>query len=150
MAARRANSLIWSGFLLSIVALLSYPFFFVRFPATRNVPWVNLLLFGVVAVLVAVGVRRAFAADATRGRKIAAVTGATLSVLVFAFVVFAIFIFARELPASHGAPQVGQRAPEFQLVDTTGKSVALSELLTSPINGQAPKGVLLVFYRGYW
>jgi hypothetical protein len=35
-------------------------------------------------------------------------------------------------------------------VDTTGKSVALSELLTSPINGQAPKGVLLVFYRGYW
>ena len=25
-----------------------------------------------------------------------------------------------------------------------------NELLTAPVNGSAPKGVLLVFYRGYW
>jgi len=28
--------------------------------------------------------------------------------------------------------------------------VSLNQLLTSPINGAAPRGVLLVFYRGYW
>ncbi len=65
------------------------------------------------------------------------------------------------MPAAHGAPQVGQKAPEFSLVDTNGKSVKLSELLTAPVNaapsvagspaaGPAAKGVLLVFYRGYW
>ena len=26
----------------------------------------------------------------------------------------------------------------------------LAELRTSPINGKAPRGVLLIFYRGYW
>jgi hypothetical protein len=38
------------------------------------------------------------------------------------------------------------------LTDTSGKQVSLAELLRSPIKeGQAaPKGVLLVFYRGYW
>ncbi len=28
--------------------------------------------------------------------------------------------------------------------------VSLNELMTSPINGKAPRGVLLIFYRGYW
>jgi hypothetical protein len=75
---------------------------------------------------------------------------ATLSVLVFGFFVFAIFIMARQLPASHAAPQMGQRAPDFTLSDTNGKPVSLSELLSSTVNGKSPKGVLLVFYRGYW
>ena len=73
-----------------------------------------------------------------------------LSLAVFAMFVFTIFIAGRWLPASKGAPQVGQRAPEFSLPDTSGKQVSLNELLTTPINGNAPKGVLLVFYRGYW
>jgi len=54
------------------------------------------------------------------------------------------------LPESKGAPKVGQKAPEFTLVDTSRKPVSLAELLSTPINGNAPKGVLLVFYRGYW
>jgi hypothetical protein len=59
---------------------------------------------------------------------------------------------------------VGQKAPDFTLSDTNGKPVSLSELLSTPINGKtmnapvgnaqqaptSPKGVLLVFYRGYW
>src|SRR6476660_8742703 len=102
MPARTSQWPIWAGFLLSIIALLSYPFFFVRFPITRNVPWANLLLFGVAAVMVALGLRRAFSLDATRGRRIAAAVGGVLSTLVFALFVFAVFIFARQLPASHG------------------------------------------------
>jgi peroxiredoxin len=69
---------------------------------------------------------------------------------VIALFVFTIFIGGRWLPASKGAPQVGQRAPDFSMPDSSGKTVSLNELLTTPINGNAPKGVLLVFYRGYW
>jgi len=71
--------------------------------------------------------------------------------VVLGLFVFTVFIFARLLPASHGAPQVGQQAPAFTLADTTGRQVSLSELLSTPFNGSAsPKGVLLIFYRGYW
>ena len=52
-----------------------------------------------------------------------------------------------------GAPRVGDKAPEFMLADTSGKMVALSTLLSEPIPGKVggkPRGVLLVFYRGYW
>jgi peroxiredoxin len=70
--------------------------------------------------------------------------------LVLAFFIFSIFVAARWLPASHGAPQVGQKAPDFTLTDTNGKSISLAELLASPINGKAAKGALLIFYRGYW
>jgi peroxiredoxin len=45
---------------------------------------------------------------------------------------------------------VGQQAPEFSLSDTDGRAVSLSELLSTPVNGRVPKGVVLVFYRGYW
>ena len=44
----------------------------------------------------------------------------------------------------------GKKAPEFSLSDTNGKLVSLSELLTTPVDGKTPKGVVLVFYRGYW
>jgi hypothetical protein len=79
---------------------------------------------------------------------------ATLSVVVFGFFIFDTFIIARHLPASHGAPQVGQKAPDFSISDIHGKPVSLSEMMALPVNGKAgspnPRGVLLVFYRGYW
>ena len=152
MRIRRFNWTIWAGFLLSLIALLSYPFVFVRFPVTRDFPWANLLLFASSAALLVVGVRRAFAAERNHPRrsKVAGIVLATLSVAIFGFFIFATFIIARNLPPSHGAPQVGQRAPDFRLADTNSKTVSLSELLTSPVNGNSPKGVLLVFYRGYW
>jgi hypothetical protein len=143
---------LWAGFLLSLIAFLSYPFLFVRFPVTRDFPWANLLLFAFAAALLIVGVRRAFAAERSHPRrsKVAGIILATLSVAIFGFFIFAALIFARNLPPSHGAPRVGQKAPDFTLADTNSKSVSLSELLTSPVNGNSPKGVLLVFYRGYW
>jgi hypothetical protein len=147
---QRINWQIWVGFLLSVVALISYPSVFVRFPFTRDFPWANFLLFAVAAVVLLLGVRRAFAPDRSRISKIVASTLATLGVLILGLFVFSFFIASRSLPASHGAPQVGQKAPDFTLVDTNGKPESLSELLSSPINGKAPKGALLVFYRGYW
>lgn len=150
MNIRRFNWQIWTGFLLSLVAFLSYFFVFVNFPSTRDFPWANLLLFAVAIVLLLLGVRRAFAPDRRRGSKIMASIVAILGVAVLGFFIFAVFVMARQLPASAGAPRLGQKAPDFSLTDTSGKPVALSELLSTPINGKAPKGVLLVFYRGYW
>jgi peroxiredoxin len=72
-------------------------------------------------------------------------------VAIFAAFAFSVFVESRRLPPSHGAPQVGQKALEFALLDTNGRSVSLADLLTAPIaHGRIPKGVLLVFYRGYW
>jgi hypothetical protein len=152
MNVRRFNWPSWTGFLLSLIAFLSYFSVFVWFPITRDFPWANLLLFGFAAALLLVGARRAFARDRPRPTrsKIAASILTTLSVAIFGLFIFLIFIFARSLPASHGAPQVGQKAPDFTLTDTNSKPVSLSELLASPVNGQTPRGVLLVFYRGYW
>jgi peroxiredoxin len=52
--------------------------------------------------------------------------------------------------ASTGAPQVGQQAPAFTLIDSNNKPVTLAQLLSERINNRPPRGVLLIFYRGYW
>lgn len=54
---------------------------------------------------------------------------------------------AAQLPASEGAPKVGEKAPDFTLPDTEGRAVRLYDLLEQ--EGQ-PRWALLVFYRGYW
>ncbi len=153
MNIRRFNWHIWAGFLLSIIAFLSYGLFFVNFPITRDVPWANLILFMIAASLLFVGIRRAFAPDRSRLAKVGSSLLAGLGVLMIGFFIFITFIMARWLPASQGAPRVGNRAPEFTLVDPNGKATSLAELLSTPINVTntvKPRGVLLIFYRGYW
>ena len=152
MTTKRFNWPLWVGFVLTLAAFMTYFSVFIRFPATRDFPWANLPIFLLAIVFLVLGVRRGFAAGRphpTRSKIITSII-ATLSVLVIAFFVFTVFIAARWLPPSKGAPQVGQQAPDFTLTDTTGKQVSLTELRTAPIDGKAPKGVLLVFYRGYW
>jgi hypothetical protein len=149
-ALKKFNWQIWAGFLLSIVAFLSYTIFFVNFPITRDFPWANLLLFAIAVVLLFLGVRRSFAAGRSLLSKIVGTILAVLGVVALGFFVFAMFVLARQLPASAGAPKVGQKAPDFSLVDSNGKQASLAELLSTPVNGKTPKGVLLIFYRGYW
>lgn len=161
MAIQRFNWQIWAGFLLSLIASLSYPLVFVRFPVTRDFPWANLLLFGIAAALLWVGLRRAWASQKPdregeltprhpRRSRIVSTILATLSVAIIGVFIFAAFIMSRWLPVSHGAPQIGQKAPAFSLLDSNKRMVSLSELLATPIRGTAPRGVLLIFYRGYW
>jgi len=151
MNSRKFNWLVLAGFLVCVIAFLSFFFFFVKFPVTRDFPWANLLLFGLAAILLVIGLRRAFSqADAYR-RKILGSILAALSVAIFGLFVSVVFVGGKRMPAAHGAPQVGQKAPEFSLVDMNGRSVKLSELLAgSSVSGHTPRGVLLVFYRGYW
>ena len=152
MNTRRLNWPLWVGFLLTFGAFLSYFFVFVQYPITRDFPWANLLLFVLAAVFLIIGFRRGFAADRAHptGSKIVTSIVGILSLAIFGFFVFTVFVAGRWLPSSTGAPHVGQRAPDFTLSETSGKSVSLSQLLSEPVNGNQPKGVLLVFYRGYW
>ena len=147
---KKFNWPLWAGFLLTFFAFLSYPFLFIEWPITRDFPWLNLLSFAVALVLLFVGIRRAFMPERRLISKIVAPILATISVLVLAFFIFIVFIQSRWLPASQAAPVVGQKAPEFNLNDTNGQPVTLASLLSQPINNKPPKGVLLIFYRGYW
>ena len=147
---KKLNWQIWAGFLLSLIAGLSYTFVFIRWPITRDFPWANLLLFAAAMVLLFLGLRRAFKPDKRIFSKIFSSLAAALGVLMMAAFLFSVFIFGRWLPASAAAPQVGQKAPAFTLTDANNKPVTLAQLLTEPVNNQPPKGVLLIFYRGYW
>jgi hypothetical protein len=147
---KRLNWQIWAGFLLSLFAGFSYLFIFVRWAITRDFPWVNLILFAIALVLLFLGLRRAFKPDKGVIAKVFSSLAAALGVLTLAAFLFVVFVVGRWLPGSPGAPQVGQRAPEFTLNDSNNQPVTLAQLLTEQINNKPPKGVLLIFYRGYW
>jgi hypothetical protein len=147
---KRINWQIWTGFDLSLTALLSYPFVFVRWAITREFPWANLIMFAIAFVLLFLGLRRAFKPGKRIVSKIVSSLAAAFGVLLLAGLLFMIFVMGSWLPASTGAPQVGQKAPDFTLADPNNKPVTLAQLLTEPINNKPPKGLLLIFYRGYW
>ena len=146
---KRINWQIWAGFLLSLVAGFSYPFLLSDWEITRDYAWANLILFAIAMVLLFLGLRRAFKPDKRMVSKIFSSLAAALGVLLFAALLFLVFVAFRWLPESAGAPQVGQKAPDFTLTDTNNKPVTLVQLLTEPVNNK-PRGVLLIFYRGYW
>ena len=77
---RRFNWQIWAGFLLTFGGFLSFPFFFVRFPATRDVPWVNFLLAAFALMLLVIGLKRAFQPGRSKLAKVIASVLATLSI----------------------------------------------------------------------
>ena len=147
---KRLNWKIWAGFVLSLVAGLSYEFVFIRWPITRDFPWVNLILFAAAMVLLFLGLRRAFKPDKRIVSKIFSSLAAAFGVVLLAGLLFMIFVMGSWLPRSLGAPQVGQKAPEFTLTDPNNKPVTLRQLLTEPVNNKPSKGVVLIFYRGYW
>lgn len=152
MRVGRFNWQLWLGFLIAFLGGFSYLAIFVWFPVTRDFPWVNLLLFLVAAYFLWQGIRWGFARDRahpTRSKIVTSIVG-VLGIAVIALFLFSYFVVGRWLPASQGAPQVGNKVPEFSLPDANGKQVSLNELLSTPVNGQPPKGVLLIFYRGYW
>ena len=140
---RRWNWPIWVGFVVVVAGLFSYGFF-VRFPTTRDFPWTNLLLFGIGGALLIVGLFRAFGRPQVYRGKIFGLIFAAIAVLVVAFFSYEIFYVLRQVPASAGAPRVGQKAPDFILLDQNEKPVGLDDLLSGS------RAVALIFYRGFW
>jgi hypothetical protein len=127
-----------------LLGLLTYVPLFALFPITRDVPWVNYLLILIGGSLLAVGMKRAFGQPELYRGKISGSILSVLSLLMIGFFCYAMFYAARDLPSSSRALRAGQPAPPFTLTSETGQPVALSGLLTNH------RGVLLIFYRGYW
>jgi hypothetical protein len=70
-----------------------------------------------------------------------------IALFLVAFFAYEIFYVLQQVPASTGAPRVGQKAPDFILLDQNEKPVGMGDLL----RGQSgPKAVALIFYRGFW
>jgi hypothetical protein len=141
---RRRNIWSWVGFAIVLVAFASYIPLFALFPVTRDIPWANYLLFLIGGALLAVGVRRAFRDPERYRGKIGGSILAALSLLVFALFVASVTYFAKQIPSAATALRVSQKAPPFVLADTAGKQVSSADLLRDR------RGLVLVFYRGYW
>jgi hypothetical protein len=137
---RRFNWPLWSGFALSLVAFVTYFAFFLRFPVTRDFPLPSLILFAIAIVLLIAGLRGA------QHRRPLAWIVTVLGIVIAAFFCMAVFVATKQLPDAKTAAAVGAKAPDFSLLDISRKPVALSQLLAAPAN----KGVVLIFYRGYW
>jgi uncharacterized membrane protein len=133
-ARKSKNHLIWIGVLVSLVGLISYFTVFARFPATRDIPWVNLPLVFVGLVLSLLAVRRR--------ASIFSVTGLLLSAACAVLLSGYVFILSEQLPEVERVVALGAEAPAFTLIDDTGSAVSLADFRGAP--------VVLVFYRGFW
>ena len=141
---RRHNILLWAGFVLVLLAVLTYIPVFAVFAVTRDVPWVNYLLFLAGGVFLALGLRRAFGQpELYRGKVLGSIL-AGLSLFLLAFFCYGIFYAAKAIPASADAVRVGQSAPDFTLASADGKQIRLSDQLKNN------RAIVLIFYRGYW
>ncbi|HEY6347802.1 MAG TPA: hypothetical protein VI636_00185 [Candidatus Angelobacter sp.] len=145
---RRSSSLLWWGLLITVLGFLSNFLYWLPIPQ-GVIPWINLFVPLIGLVLLALGLLRSWSGASLWLKGLGAFLG-LLSAVVLTFSVW-IFFRARDVPRSGGAPQVGQKVPDFTLQDSTGQPVSLSQMLANPIaNSTRPKALLLVFYRGYW
>jgi hypothetical protein len=140
---RKWNWPIWVGFIIAVGGLFSYEFF-VQFPVTRDFPWVNLLFFAAAGTFLAIGLVRAFGRPQLYRGKIFGSIFAVLSLCLFALFAYGVFYEVRQVPPSTSAPHVGQKAPEFTLLDQNDEPMALADLVSRA------KAVVLIFYRGFW
>lgn len=152
MGAKLWNWQPWAGFGLSIGGLAGYV---LLVNETRAVFWPALLLFAVAALLLFSGLKGRSRESELHGGKIAGYVLTSLSVLILGLFGFLVYEVSKVFPEAKNSPQIGQRAPQFSLVDANGENFTLAQLLSTPITNsgsaaRATKGVLVVFYRGYW
>src|SRR5271169_824947 len=148
----RENWAVWVGSLLALVAVLCNVVFFVNLPGLWAIAWLSMLLSVVALIFLGLGLKHAFGRPVVYRRKILSSVLSLVSLLLVGVAIFASFS-ARAMPTSAGAPQIGQRVPDFTLADTNDHPVSLAQLLAQAANDSKvmpAKSVLLIFYRGYW
>jgi hypothetical protein len=126
--SRQRNWAPWIGLLLALAALLSNAGFFLGLPGERAIPSLSVALAIAALVCAAVGIMRAFRQSHVYSGKVSSSILGVLSLLICGLVAIAA-VTSRALPTPSGAPQVGQKVPEFTLADTSGNKVSLDQLL---------------------
>jgi hypothetical protein len=147
----RRNTAPWWGLLFALASMGCNAAFFLTPPGQGAIVWVSLLLAVMALIFLIAGLRLVIVHPKVYRGKILSVVVSVIAVLLAGLSIFG-FVSTRKLPSAAEAPQVGQRVPDFTLADTSGKPVSLDQLLAPSSTNQAPvaKGVLLIFYRGYW
>lgn len=138
----KRNHLIWIGPLVGFAGVVSYFEVFARFADLRDVPWVNLPLVTLGAVLSGFGVWRAFGRPRVFRGKVLGSLGLVFSLLLTALFFAYIFKISYSLPPPTEATLGLVEAPDFTLTSSTGETIRLADF-----TGQ---NVVLVFYRGFW
>ncbi len=133
---------IWLGPLVVFLGVISYFLVFARFPAVRDFPWINLPIVFIGLAISTAALRIGFRPPATRGKKIAAVTGLTVSLLLTLLFNAYVFILSYQLPEPTSIAQIQDGAPDFSLTDHNGNTVRRSDYLG--------RKLVIVFYRGHW
>ena len=139
---RRRNHAIWLGPVITVVAVLSYFSYFVRFASLRDFPWLNLVLIAFGVLLSVVGVWCAFSPSLPFRGRVLGPLGLVAS--LFFGGVFNVYLFSTTyaLPEATDVTLAMARAPDFSLMDQDGQLVSLADF--------RGRKVVLTFYRGYW
>ena len=135
------NHALWIGPLITLVGGLSYFLFFYRFPTLRDFPWVNLPLVLIGLGLSTLGLLRAYSRTPHRG-KVTGPLSFVISALLAGALVFYVFVISYWLPTPTPVTLGLDLAPEFTLVDHSGRTVRLHDY--------RGKKIVLTFYRGHW
>jgi len=133
---------LWFGPLVSVVGLLSYFMFFVRFPFFRDTAILNLVLVCLGLGLAFYGVLRAWRTKRTWLVKTGVSLGLGFSLLCAGLLFSYVFSMSYSMPTLSAETLAIESLPAITLQDQHGKDVALRER-----NG---KGLILTFYRGHW
>jgi hypothetical protein len=108
---KRTNSALWLGLLITVLGPLSNFLYYYKIPAAV-LPWLNLAIPAIGLLLILIGVVRASRQPQLYRGKILGSIFTVLAALLFAGSVW-LFIHVRDVPRSAGAPQIGQRVPDF-------------------------------------
>ena len=117
------------GFVVVVTGVFSYEFF-ARFPITRDFPWANRLLLGIGIALLIAGLFRALVDRRFTAERFSDRSLQRLLWLLSRFSATKSFTLAAGAGFSC-APRVGQKAPDFLLLDQNGKPVGLGDLLSN-------------------
>jgi hypothetical protein len=139
------------GLFFALASIGCNAVFFLVPPGQGAIAWVSLLLSVVALIFIVAGLRLVIVHSKVYRGNTLNIAVNVIAVLLAGLSVFG-FVSTRKLPSAAEAPQIGQKVPDFTLADTSGKPVSLDQLLAPSPTNQAParKGVLLIFYRGYW
>ncbi len=131
----------WLAPLIAFAGFVSYYTFFARFPTLRDVPWINVPLVILGAVLAVVGLIAGWK-EAGVLKKILHVGSAVVSTLIAGLLCFYVYSYSYGIPELSETTEHLETAPDFTLSDANGEMVSLSDF--------RGKKVVISFYRGFW
>ena len=102
------------------------------------------MLFAIGSALLIFGLFRAFGRPQLYRGKIFGPILAAIALFLLAFFSYEIFYVLRQVPLSAHAPRVGEKAPDFMLLDQNEQPVGLGDLLSGS------RATVLIFYRDFW